>query len=368
MLTGFDRQSLSSEDARGFMPLRVRALDLTGHNCNYRICPHTDADRKAYPCAPGRVYDFLHGWRLVLRCNSWDCEWCGPRKKARFRSELRWSMRVAKFGRGRSEASFLVTLTWRGTCAVRCGLHWRACIEAGHTKEVVGHRGRILKHSSLEAYFRRWVLGMRKRWSDLAYCRVREYTKAGVPHWHLVVMHVGSDKDRVQSAAVALWHQITKTSYIVDVRKTYADVASYLNKYLSKGFDSVPADTPDRVRRYSWSLNAVRLPRVVPRFVAVAYYARRAGWDVGDRTDFEWWFRDSAQFVSDKWCGSDGEFVKGGDCGHRGCDRIGFLSTTMVRNYEREAGAAELMRWYFGDCEYGIDLDYELWSKGEGVL
>ena len=369
VLTGFDRQSLDSQDARGFMPLRVRALDLTGHNCNYRICPH-DAERKAYPCAPGRVFDFTHGWRLVLRCNSWDCEWCGPRKKARFRVELRWSMRAMKFGRGRSEASFLTTLTWRGSCVRRCGLHWRACIDAGHTKQVIGVRGRVLSHASMEQYFRRWVVGMRERWPDLAYCRVREYTKAGVPHWHLVLMHVGADKDRVQAAAIAIWREVTKTSYIVDVRKTYADVASYLNKYLSKGFDKLPADTPPRVRRYSWSLNACRLPRIVPRFQAVAYYARRAGYDLGeDRTDFQWWFHgDKAHFVRDRWAPADGWWHPPSKCGHRGCDRIGFVTTTMIRNYEREAGAAQLMRWYFGECEYGVDLDDELWLRGEGVL
>ena len=364
--TAFDRSSLDAH--RGFMPLRARALDLSGHNCNYRICPH-QPERKAFPCAPGFVWDFTHKARPVLRCGSWSCEYCGPGKASAFRAEARYFLRAHKFGRGRAEASFLVTLTWRGTCEVRCGQHWRACINAGHSKIVLGVRGRPLTHNSMEQYWRRWTVLMRRRFPGMAYLRVREYTRAGVPHYHLLLTGVGGDKDRVHSAAVADWFGITLTSYIVDVRRTYADVASYLSKYLSKGFEALPADVPPKARRYSFSLNACRQPLIVKRYVAVAYLARLAGYLSGDLTDFSWWFQNGgSHFRGARWCDADGDWIKPNPCGHRGCDMIGFVRKRNLDNLERELGISQAMRLFFGECEYGIDLDAELDLRQQGSL
>ena len=117
--TGFDRAHIDAH--RGFMPLQLRPLDLQGHKCNSRICPHSETERKAYPCAPGYVSDRLHGVRFIFSCGSWSCEFCGAGKRGAFYERLRWYLQVSKYQSGAvSSRSWLITLTFRARCDQGC--------------------------------------------------------------------------------------------------------------------------------------------------------------------------------------------------------------------------------------------------------
>lgn len=357
MTTAFD--SATIQGARGFNPLKLRPLDIYGHKCNYTICPHQDARRKVYPCAPGYSFDELHGTRYLTRCNTWGCEYCGPGKIVGFQTELRYHLKVHRYSSGSVDSrSYLVTLTWKSECDLHCKLHWRDCIDAGHPKTVVGKNGKALSHATMEQYWRRWVVAMRKRYGErMAYCRVKEATKAGVPHYHVVLNSLdGATQANLDYHARKNWNDITKTSYMVETQQTYNDVTSYLAKYLTKDF----GDDTRKWRRYSYSNNAVRAPRVTKAYQAAAYYQRdpKERADTSTETDYEWWFgNDSPTFMRHTWAPEDGDFIEKQPLCHDGCQPIGFMSDMRRNNMlEACAGNEDEMQMLLKD--WMLDMDY----------
>jgi len=95
--------------------------------------------------------------------------------------------------------------------------------------------GKVIQQS-----FRALLMRMRRRKLCSGYVRVVEFTRAGRPHYHVIVR----GPYIVQSLLVRWWKEI-HLSPIVDVRAIHrkAGAASYLAKYLGK----------DPKSRYSWS-------------------------------------------------------------------------------------------------------------------
>jgi len=92
----------------------------------------------------------------------------------------------------------------------------------------------------IQTSFRALVMRLRRRGWCSGYVRVIEYTKAGLPHYHVIMRGPYIP----QSYLSQMWGEI-HLSPIVDVRAVRGKVgaASYLAKYLGK----------DRASRYSWS-------------------------------------------------------------------------------------------------------------------
>lgn len=92
----------------------------------------------------------------------------------------------------------------------------------------------------IQSSFRALVMRLRRRRLCSGYVKVKEFTKAGRPHLHVIVR----GGYILQSRIAAWWAQI-HLSPIVDVRAVQrkAGAASYLAKYLGK----------DPRSRYSWS-------------------------------------------------------------------------------------------------------------------
>ena len=379
--TQFDAVTLAGDRrVRGFTPLKTTALDLHGHKCVSRICPHGAVTRKTLPCAPGVVVDANHGGRQIDRCGSWSCADCGLVKGYRVMDEIRWWLKWSCYGKGRRERSWLVTLTFQADCVEGCGQSWRACIDAGHSKVALGKSGRPLSWERMQHMWRRWVGYMRRRYPGLAYFRAVEPTRAGVPHFHVLLVHVGNQSDSLGGWARESWRAATLgKSHIVDVRRTYGDVASYVGGYVSKGWNAFGDrftelhEVPERARRYSWSNNAARAPRTVAVFYAMAYWLRKMwhllpGFDEMSRellrqvytlSDYAWWYGTFTRFH--RTAGPvDGALEKRGRCVHEGCRRVGWLSDMRRANLEREAGlTVGLSEYYTCDEPLASDLDYE---------
>lgn len=135
---------------------------------------------------------------LVLPCKQWSCRYCARRKIA----ELAHKTRCAKPNR-------LLTLT------VDPKLHDspRAAFDATRAKVP------------------ELIRKLRTRFGDIEYLRVTELTKAGFPHYHMLIRSGYLPQPLVKS----LWNDMTG-AIIVDLRQVKQSFAAYhyLVKYLAK--------------------------------------------------------------------------------------------------------------------------------------
>ena len=345
MPTALDKASIRS-GVRGYTPLKLRPLDSIGHKCNYILCPHEVDETLVYPCSPGATHSKLHGTRVITRCKKWDCFYCGRQKKAAFEDKLDWFIR---FHNSDTHGSVLLTLTWYNKCREGCPPeHRNSCVALGHVADAIGGKGKPLKKSSREAYFRRFVSLLRKEVSspdlNLEYCRVTESTQVLVDHYHIILVNVprSYSERRLRNIASRLWHKITRRSYIVDVRWTYGRPSKYLSKYLGKGF-GIPEDQKGRKRNYSYSNGAMLPPRVVKEYEIKHHGSPTPAWDE---------YRDRNEFKRHTdGVPSGGKTLQRQPCHHEGC-ALRFWHTPMRRaNFDKSGGYERAMREYFLEQE-----------------
>jgi len=93
---------------------------------------------------------------------------------------------------------------------------------------------------SIQSSFRALIMRLRRRNLCFGYVRVVEFTKAGRPHYHVIMRG-----PYLPQYVLSGWWQVIHRSPVVDVRaiRQRAGAASYLAKYLGK----------DPLSRYSWS-------------------------------------------------------------------------------------------------------------------
>lgn len=351
-LTQFHRSMLSG--ARGFTPLRLRPLDIKGHKCNYKVCPHDDSEQLVYPCAPGAVYDAVHGYRPLRRCNKWTCKYCRKARIKRWTSDVYWFRRFHNMDR--ETRTVFLTLTFHAECVQEgCTRHWRYCVGAGHAR-AVGARGKELKRSTRDAYFRRFISRLREFCNtdsiNLEYLRVVEKTKAGVEHYHLLVSNMPHKyKERyLRNLCSRLWNDVTKNSYIVDVRNTYGHVENYIGKYLVKGIGREKGR-----RNYSYSKGALRPPRLRKVFEIERDKIESPQDDV---TPFEQAFGVKRPVFVTESAPKDGARIFRQACNHDECEMRLWHSDKQYENFERSVGYMNAMRRWMVEQE-----EDKLWHR-----
>lgn len=157
-------------------------------------------------------------------------------KKPAWRRELDAKKRRAKgFQRAMSGLRvggrlYLVTLT---------NARWSRAPTGG----IIGERDS--GNEAITRAFRAYVMRLRRRGWLLGYMKVREYTKRGRPHLHLLLRLKPGVSEALLRLATTTWWAALFDSPVVDVAAVYSPpgAASYLAKYLGK----------DPQARYSWS-------------------------------------------------------------------------------------------------------------------
>lgn len=157
----------------------------------------------------------LERWVVVqIRCKRWGCRHCGERKVTHYG----WKCEDARPNK-------LITLTVSNSL-------WDSPRAA--------YEGTKSKVTEL-------AVKLRRKFGEFEYFKVLEVTKAGWPHYHLIVR----SEYIPQRTISAMWAQLTGAT-IVDVRriKKHRDVYFYVVKYLAK-----QRYIPWTTRRVSWSKN-----------------------------------------------------------------------------------------------------------------
>ena len=234
-----------------------------------------------------------------------------------------------------------------------------SCIALGHTADAIGVRGKPLVESTREEYFGRFIRAMRDFFNapnmNIEYFRVKEKTKSGVDHYHILMTNVPREHGEryLRNVASQIWNAITKNSYIVDVRWTYGRPEEYLIKYVTKDVDTEKV----KGRVWSFSQGAMRPPRVVRNYWIDAYFDPdksyppfRRAFGLGAWSQF----RRHVDPISDK-----GEFVYREACHHEECQLRLWHTPKQYKNFEQSIGYAEAMRFYLIEQ---LDLDKLFWQ------
>ena len=243
-------------------------LDYKGHKCDFKVCPHQKDNTVIYPCSPGYLNDTVHGARRIPRCKRWDCRYCGDLNTYNFEKSVEAFTLFHTLNPNCKNV--LLTLTFYAECEEDCQLHWRQCLGLGHRKRAIGSRGWETKAQTRKDYTRKFMDRLRDELDisedlRLAYCKVKEPTKAKVDHFHMIIGNVDRKYSEryMRNLSSRIWNEITGNSFVVDVRNTYGKPGKYLAKYLSKNY---PKDGEITGRRYNWSQNAMLPPRAVKRY------------------------------------------------------------------------------------------------------
>ena len=360
METKFSNAQLR-KGVRGFSPFKLRPLDYIGHKCDFKLCPH-DVERLAWPCSPGYVSDWIHGRRWINRCGKWDCEYCSKTKVLAYEQKVSWFQHFHTLND--TVKNVLMSLTFAGRCDVGCREHWSECIRLGHTKTAYGARGKVVKASTRENYFRRLIQRLRERFNrnglNIEYARVKEKTRAGIDHYHVILANVSRDISaaELKAASSEMWREITGNSYITDVRDTYGKPEKYLSKYLDKDF--VDGGVDPGTRRYSFS-NGAMLPPTALRQYQLDYSKDRTG------TPFQQAFRDSdemivqqrylpkVKFTKYHAVPKEGMFRESDKCDHPECEMRLYVSMRRQESFEQSIGFERAMEDYFKLEPYEIE-------------
>lgn len=143
-----------------------------------------------------------------------------------------------------------------------------------------------LTAASVAVEWRRFLYRLKKSLPNLAWMKVTELTKAGIPHLHLVMGNLDGRTPRCQTglfksqrwremrcAVVCLeheiaraWFEVTGDSWVVDCRAVVgaAGAGAYLGKYLGKDFGDYRGRMEELgfARRYNRSHNWPHVPRM----------------------------------------------------------------------------------------------------------
>lgn len=161
--------------------------------------------------------DGPNGQRVFLRlwCKRWDCENCGPRKKAKF---------LARASRG--EPTTFLTLTVNPS--------------ESESRNEAFHRASTAIPLLIKR-LRRAFPAYR-----VEYCLVWETTKKGWPHCHALLRAPFIPKALISRA----WFELTG-AYVVDIRRirSQREVVRYLGKYLAKSLEVPPGSRRWRTSR-----------------------------------------------------------------------------------------------------------------------
>lgn len=176
-----------------------------------------------------------------LRCRTWGCPVCGPRRARRVKGHI---IDVAKEHR----LNRLMTLTMR-----------------------VGSEGRRDPTEYLMSKWNAFRTRLRQRYPDMVYLWVREYTKRGYPHLHILV-----NKYVPFEWLKGAWSQLGAGTFVnikyVDMHR----VVSYLSKYLKK--DILVLHHPRKSHRWGGSRETVMERKVSPG----GWYLETTPWAIRD--------------------------------------------------------------------------------------
>ena len=349
MATLFERKLTSTIGKRGFMPLKRRPLDSLAHKCNcakYPFCEHRQ-ESHLLPCAPGGVRDAKHGFRELFRCGKWSCPECGRAKRTEFVREVNWILSTHRKGIGKGSYSALLTLTQRSRC-LECdeSRGWRYCYSRRHRRQPIGKSGNVIRESTQHVYYRRMMQYVRSLGCE--YLCVREWTKGGVIHWHVVVVGLRQPVSVMSAKFKARWIQI-HGSWHVDLRKTYkmgdgSGVGGYLGKYLTKEMEE-NADGSRR-RRYSSSQGLVRAPGTLPLYRALDTYQGRLPRFEGDAAMRRWL---GVQSVFEIGASIQPGVYRSGKCrDHWQCVKVPWLSRRSLATLKRYLRPRVAVKQWFG--------------------
>lgn len=141
-----------------------------------------------------------HTWIIPIRCNSWDCPFCGPSKKKKLLQRLK-----------PSEANLFITLTCDPA-------KFESIPDAFH---------------ALRTAFQHWIKRIRRAFpqTQVEYFAVWETTKLGWPHLHILTR----GPFIAPSVVRRHWQELTGAP-VVDVQtiRHVQNIGQYLAKYLTK--------------------------------------------------------------------------------------------------------------------------------------
>ena len=265
----------------GFQKEIYRPIDTARKNPNPFVYKH--GEKLVYPCSPGVSSEQVHGSRIIPQCGSWDCNYCGPQKKAMLKKEIndvrqrhggRWLFSVLTFSSGRGGVRNYDT-------------------------------GRYLKESTQKAYYRKWIRDAKKVIGTDAYVMIPEWQRNGAIHFNIVWFGendtftdcVGKNKldlrrvcGRCKSCALrALWRGISGAP-----RSTHGyvrgNVGGYATKYVTKALNQAPEG--NTTRRYAFSRACKRSVQIIP----VYQYLYRRLLEGG-----KWHLNTKKSKLSEKW-------------------------------------------------------------------
>jgi hypothetical protein len=208
----------------------ISSLDKKTNNRN------TEADLTAVPVGRGK-----HCGRFSIRgrdirtnkicyrrvnCGSWTCSYCGPRKAKRAKRAIR-------------------------DLAETLGLHYflTLTIDPAHLREGED----AMKH--LQACFDKFRTYLRRKFGiSPVYIRVVEFTKTGLPHYHILI-----DRYIEQQWISQTWDQLGGGRIVWIKRARIQKIAHYLAKYLTK---ELLLSAPKGTRR----ITTARAVKLFPKF------------------------------------------------------------------------------------------------------
>lgn len=166
-------------------------LDLVDIDCAQALCPYSTTTT-AWELPTDTRWMFADG------CGKWDCEICGPRKKARLVRAIT-----------RARPTKFITLT---------------CL---HVEDAAHQHDRLTKALPRLATWARQTHG------EFEYVRLEEECKDGYPHFHLLARSPYLPQHQLS----AQWKKTTGAT-VVDVRKAHGRSVRYVSKYVTKAADA----------------------------------------------------------------------------------------------------------------------------------
>jgi len=166
---------------------------------------------------------------MTTKCKTWSCEICRKTNLAYVKLRMEYGCSIL-------EEFYLITVTLQA--------------ESSHGRDA----------RAVRIVWEELIRFLKLRSSSLAWMKIVELTKKGVPHLHLLVGGLGKRKDSCARKGefsykvmnvfrtckedclihewAQAWYGVTGDSFVVDVRKGYAPgrLANYLGKYLTKSY------------------------------------------------------------------------------------------------------------------------------------
>lgn len=209
------------------------SLDCTRHNSHQETGSDSESQQESQPagCILGvfsgirRKEGVVMAMHVHLRCKSWECPYCGERKRRRLMKRIFEGEIIKQCDKAGFRAAYsikLLTLTVPGEI-----------YRLTHTREQA--------LEALAIHFEKLIKALKKQFGKFHYLRVVEKHKDGFPHYHVLLVGNAIAGKEVLGTIRRLWCDTYKMGNVdLKVLKSGKHGVRYITKYLTKSLGRYP--------------------------------------------------------------------------------------------------------------------------------